>query len=93
MKNHLLCICVFLFGPKKSQPEFRVPFGLRKNRFLLVTLLVEYGRETKSHRNQQSNIIGSHTVSDTKYLFSQREKRRFAPSGSSSATEDLEFLR
>ena len=93
MKHRLLCICVFLFGPKKSQPEYRVPFGLRKKRFLLVTLLVENGRETKSHRNQQSNIIGSHTVSDTKYLFSQREKRRFSPSESSPAMEEFEFLR
>jgi hypothetical protein len=72
-----------------------VPFGLQKSQFLSVTLLVENGRETKSQRtkDQQSNIIGSHTVSDKKYVFLQREKRRFTPSGSSPATEELEFLR
>ena len=38
-------------------------------------------------------IIGSHTISDTKYLFTHHEKRHFALSGSSPATDKLEFLR
>jgi len=54
---------------------------------------VENGCETKTHhtKDQQSNIIGSHTISDTKYLVSQCQKRRFTPSGSSPATGKLEF--
>jgi Co/Zn/Cd efflux system component len=56
---------------------------------------VENGRETKTHhtKDQLSNIIGSHTISERKYLFSQREKRQFTPSGSSPAMDNFEFLR
>ena len=89
------CQSALLRSLNEQWCDYGVPFGLQKKLFLFVTLLVENGRETKTHstKDQQSNIIGSHTVSDTKYLFSQREKRRFAPSGSSPATYELEFLR
>ena len=70
------CRSALLRSLNKQWREYGVPFGLRKSRFLLVTLLVENGRETKTHRtkDQQSNIIGSHTVSDKKYLFSHVRK-------------------
>ncbi len=69
--------------------------GYEKADYVSNFVLSGNGRETKTHRtkDQQTNIIGSHTVSDTKYFFSQHEKRKFAPSGSSLATDELEFLR
>ena len=58
-----------------------------------MALFVENGRETDTQhtKGRQSNIIGSHTLSVAKCLFSQREKRQFTPSGSSLATDKLEF--
>jgi hypothetical protein len=59
--------------------------GYKKSQKLVVEchgFISENGRKTKTHqtKSQQSNIIGSHTASDAKYLFSQREKRQFTPS-------------